>query len=94
MRIDFYTKALLTIIAVCLLALLAGRAPALHAQATRPFPTIITGNNFGIRIDGWSVGKPITETLLVQVNGRCSLNKVASVAPAARASIEQCRVGL
>jgi len=70
MRIDFYTKALLTIIAVCLLALLAGRAPALHAQATRPFPTIITGNNFGIRIDGWSVGKPITGTLLVQVNGQ------------------------
>ena len=70
MKIDVYTKAVLTIIAVCLLALFAGRVPALHAQATRPFPTIITGNNFGIRIDGWSVGKPITGTLLVQVNGQ------------------------
>jgi hypothetical protein len=76
MRIDSYARVVLTFIAVCLMILVLGQLdvlPPLGAQAPetlkRPFPTVITGSNFGFRIDGWYIGKPITGTLLVQVNG-------------------------
>jgi hypothetical protein len=76
MQTDRYIKVMLTIIAVCLLSLVLGQwivTSTVRAQApalTRPFPTVIAGTDFGFRIDGWQVGKPIIGTLLVKVNGQ------------------------
>jgi len=86
MRIDIYTKALLTIIATCLVALVLGRVdvlPTVHAQRSGVFPTVIKGDDFGIRVDGWRIGQPITGTLLIQVNGQWrEVQPAASVTPA------------
>ena len=74
MRIDGYSKALLTIIAACLVwIVLGGRPvwPVADAQgAKRPFPTIIKSPDFGYRIDAWKGpdSAPIG-TLLVQIDG-------------------------
>jgi hypothetical protein len=74
MRIDRYSKAMLTIIAACLvwIALSGWRLwPVAHAQVTkRPFPTIIKRPDFGYRVDGWKGpdSAPVG-TLLVQIDG-------------------------
>jgi hypothetical protein len=77
MLIDRYTKAMLTIIAVCLVWLcLGGRQllPSAHAQVgqsatTRPFPAVIKTGDFGYRVDGWKVGEAPIGTLVVQIDG-------------------------
>ena len=50
MRIDRYTKLLLTIIAVCLIWICVGRQPGAQAQAERPRFTIsAAGGQFFLR---------------------------------------------
>jgi hypothetical protein len=74
MRIDRYAKTMLTIIAASSIWLSLGGSHLMstvlaQAQSKRPFPTVITGSDFGFRVNRWSVGQPIVGTLLVQVNG-------------------------
>ena len=50
MRIDRYTKVLLTIIAVCLIWICVGREPGARAQAERPrFAISAAGAEFFLR---------------------------------------------
>jgi hypothetical protein len=77
MRIDRYTKVILTIIAACLVWLSVGGTrllPSVQAQvpqraATRPFPTVIKGSEFGYRVDGFREGEAPVGTLVVQIDG-------------------------
>ena len=74
MRIDRYSKAMLTIIAACLVWIaLGGRGvvPVAQAQVTkRLFPTIIKSPDFGYRVDGWKgPDHDPVGTLLVQIDG-------------------------
>ena len=74
MRIDGYSKAMLTIIAVCLVWIALGDRPVwpvAHAQVTkRVFPTIIKSPDFGYRVDGWKgPGSDPVGTFLVQIDG-------------------------
>jgi hypothetical protein len=74
MRIDHYSKAMLTVIAACLVWIALSSRPVwqvVHAQVSkRPFPTIIKSPDFGYRVDGWKGpdSAPIG-TLLVQIEG-------------------------
>jgi hypothetical protein len=70
MRIDRYTKAVLTVIAACLVWIPLGGPnllPVAHAQ--RLFPTIIKSPDFGYRVEHWQDGHDPTGTLLVQIAG-------------------------
>jgi hypothetical protein len=77
MRIDRYTKVILTIIAACLVWLSVGGTrlfPSVKAQvpqtdASRRFPTVIKGSDFGYRVDGLRIGEAPMGTLVVQING-------------------------
>jgi len=77
MRIDRYTKIILTIIAACLVWLSVGGAqllPSVKAQvprvpATRPFPTVMKGSHFGYRVDGLREGGAPVGSLVVQIEG-------------------------
>jgi hypothetical protein len=81
MLVDRYTKAVLTIIALCLLWLSLGGgriSSSAHAQDrqsattrpfTRPFPTVIKAGDFGYRVDGWRSGESPVGTLVVQIDG-------------------------
>jgi hypothetical protein len=74
MRIDGYSKAMLTIIAACLVWIaLGGRSvwAVANAQITkRPFPTIIKTTDFGYRVDGWrGPDSDPVGTLVVQIDG-------------------------
>lgn len=81
MRIDRYTKVILTIIAACLVWLSIGGTrlfPSARAQTTldvapvqiaRPFPTVIKGTEFGYRVDGLRKGEAPIGTLVVQIDG-------------------------
>jgi hypothetical protein len=77
MQTDCYTKALLTIIAACLMWLSVGGPrllPSVHAQVAqaptaRPFPTVISGSDFGYRVDGLHIGEAPIGTLVVRING-------------------------
>jgi hypothetical protein len=76
MRIDVYTKIVLTTIATCLLWLCLGRLapmPPVHAQTPqKPLPTLITSKDFGFRVDGWRPGEAPVGTLVVQIDGASS----------------------
>ena len=77
MRIDRYTKVVLTIIAACLIWISLGGTrllPSVHAQTpqrptTRGFPTVIKGSDFGYRVDGLKLGEAPIGTLVVQIDG-------------------------
>lgn len=75
MRIDAYTKAVLTVIAVCVVWLSLGGPNLLsvaHAQTTfeRPFPSVIKSPDFGYRVDGWrGYGQAPLGTLVVNIDG-------------------------
>jgi hypothetical protein len=73
MRIDGYSKAMLTIIAACLVWIALGSRfvwPVAHAQVAKPFPTIIKSPDFGYRVDGWrGPDSAPVGTLLVQIDG-------------------------
>ena len=77
MQTDRYTKALLTIIAACLMWLSIGGArllPSVQAQAAqapsaKPFSTVLGSSDFGYRIDGLHKGEAPTGTLVVRIDG-------------------------
>ena len=70
MRIDFYTKLVLTIIAACLVWLVVGgvHEPVAYAQRKSP-PSLITGAEFGYRVDQWTPGAAPQGTLVVNIDG-------------------------
>jgi hypothetical protein len=77
MQTDRYTKAVLTIIAVCLMWLSIGgtqllpsvRAQAAQAPTAKPFPTVVAGSDFGYRVDGLHKGEAPIGTLVVRIDG-------------------------
>jgi len=79
MRIDRYTKIVLTIIAACLvwlslggprlLAPLHAQTPSAQVTPDRPFKALISGDDLAFRIDGRHGDDAPVGTLVVRLNG-------------------------
>ena len=69
MRIDRYTKVILTVIAACLVWLAVGGPSMSTLHAQQPPTHLYTGSEIGYRVEQFRPGEAPTGNLVVQING-------------------------